>query len=299
MTVITAQAISSLAFELLSRTLVLPRTVARPPGGEFTGPNGATLTVRVRQTRTAQEQESPGAPIDYVGIDEKSVDVTLGHLYDATRITDEDLSLAIQDFGAQVTAPQVQAIALGAEDKLAATMNDLAIDLAVNVSDATDVEGAVLAAREQLTRDGCPAGGRWLAVSPEFATPLLSLDKFSRVDASGSTSALRDAVLGKVYGLNVVESAALDPGTAIAYHETGFVVANRPPALPQGASNAATENRDGIALRVLFDFDPGVLSDVTVVSTFAGAAVVYEDGDGIEGETERPRSIKLGEPTSS
>lgn len=299
MSVLTASSISSLALELLTRSLVLPRTVARPPGSEFSGPNGATITVRVRQAREAKIQSSPGAPISYEGIDEKAVHVTLSHLYDATRLTDEDLTLNLESFGAQVLAPQVDSVARAAEDELAAVMNNLDTDMPVDPSDAEAVETAILEAREQLTRAGCPAGGRWLAVSPEFATPILSLDKFSRVDASGSPSALRDAVIGRVYGLTCVESAALDPGTALAYHESGFAFANRAPAIPSGAADAAIANRDGIALRALRDFDPGILSDVSVISTFAGAAVVWDDGDGLDGLAQRPRVIKLGTSTTS
>lgn len=48
MPILTASSISSIALELLTRSLVLPRTVVRPPGAEFSGPNGATISVRVR-----------------------------------------------------------------------------------------------------------------------------------------------------------------------------------------------------------------------------------------------------------
>lgn len=276
MAVLTAQSISSLALELLRRSLVLPRTVARVPGGEFSGPNGATITVRVRQSRQSRVQETPGAPISYDAINEVSVPVTVRHLYDATRLSDTDVSLGIADFGRQVTAPQVASVALGAETELAAAMN--ALDSTIEVTSSSDVADAVLAAREFLTAEQCPAGGRWLAVSPEFATLLLKVDKFTRVDQSGSPSALRDAVLGRLYGLIVVESAALNPGTALAYHESGIVWASRAPAIPRGSTNAATMNEDGIALRQVFAYDVGVLSDVSAIDTFAGASVVYEDG---------------------
>lgn len=287
MSVLTAKQISSLALELLVRTLVLPRTVARPPGAEFSGPNGATISVRVRQGRTANTQSTPGAPISYEDVDEVSVDVTLSHLYDATRLTDEDLTLGIENFGSQVLEPQIASVSVGAEELLAAVMNTVTPTISGGDVDAEDM---VLEARETLTRNEVPLGNRWLAVSPEFSTPLLRLDKFTRVDASGAPSALRDAVLGKVYGLMVVESPALDAGTALAYHETGFCFANRAPAIPAGAADAAIDSRDGIAVRTLRDFDASILSDVSVISTFAGAAIVHEDGDAA---TDLKRVIKM------
>lgn len=289
MALITAQGISAVALELLSRSLVLPKTCATVAGGEFHGPGGATITVRVRQARTAREQATPGAPIDFDQVNETAVDVTLRHLYDATRITDEDLSLAVVDFAAQVTAPQVAAVAIGAEDQVAAVMNAITPDLALNI-DGTDVEDMLLAAREMLGEAEAPAGNRWLACSPSVSTMLLKLDKFSRVDASGSPSALRDALVGRIYGFNVVESAALVAGSALAYHSSGLLFASRAPAMPSGASNAATLSQDGIGIRQVFDYDVATLSDVSAVSTFAGASLVLEDGTG---GSDRRRVVKL------
>ena len=76
-------------------------------------------------------------------------------------------------------------------------------------------------------------------------------------------------------------------------HDVGAhrLLANRPPALPQGAASAAIANVGGIALRQLFDFDSGVLADRSVVSTFAGCSLVLEDGTG---GTDRKRVVKIG-----
>ena len=97
------------------------------------------------------------------------------------------------------------------------------------------------------------------------------------VDRADQPSALRDAVIGRLYGFTVVESAALDAGTALAYDSSAFVWANRAPATPMGAPSAAVIVSQGVALRQLFAFDPGILSDASIVSTFAGCSVVEED----------------------
>ncbi|MCZ7525757.1 MAG: hypothetical protein M5U14_04820 [Acidimicrobiia bacterium] len=83
MAVLTAQSISSLALELLRRSLVLPAPSPVSPVASSAGPNGATITVRVRQSRQSRVQETPGAPISYDAINEVSVPVTVRHLYDA------------------------------------------------------------------------------------------------------------------------------------------------------------------------------------------------------------------------
>jgi hypothetical protein len=268
--VLTAQRISSLMVELLTRTLVLPRTVAMIPGTEFTGSNGDTITVRVRQPRVSKIQANPGDPITFDAPDEVAVDVTVEHIYDGVRVTDEMLTLELEDLGAQILQPMAQSVAIGAENQLAGVINDIPADI-LNV-DSTTVEDDVLAARTTLGRNEVPLGGRWLACSPEFAEVLLSLDTLTPVDASGSPSALRDAMIGRYRGFGVVESAGLEDGTALAYHSSAIAWGNRAPAIPRGAGDAAVSNEQGIAIRTVFDFDPTILSDVIAISTFAGPA---------------------------
>lgn len=275
MAFLTAKRISRTGVALLTRTLVLPMTVTRVPGDEFAGSNGDTVTVRVPVPQSARTQESPGNTITYDDITEVPVDVTLAHLYHATKVTDESLSLEVEQFGEQVTLVQVSAVATGGEDELAGAMNALAND--VTSVTASNIEDSILTARETLGNNDVPVGNRWLAVSPEIATFMLKLDKFSRVDASGDDSALRQAILGRIYGLMVVESNALTAGTAVAYHQSGFAFATRTPVAPRGAADSATATQAGIGLRQIFQYDPNVLSDASVISTFAGASLVDAD----------------------
>lgn len=287
MATLTAQRISALAIELLARQVVLPGTVARVPGTEFTGDNGDTITVRVRQPRDAKTQATPGATITFDPLDEVPVELTVAHLYDAVKVSDEQLTLDIADFAAQVLEPMTSAVAIGAENQVAAAMNDLAAT--VTGVDETNVEAHILAARTTLGRAEVPMGNRWLACSPEFAELVLGLDNLSDASAAGDPSALRDAVIGRYRGFNVVESAALDEGTALAYHSSAFVWGNRAPAIPNGANDAAVGNAQGIALRTIADFDASVLSDVVAISTFAGCSAVHED----KLMTKYPRVVKF------
>src|SRR5690606_28879520 len=133
-----------------------------------------------------------------------------------------------------------------------------------------------------------PASDRWFAVSPDIATRVLSVPDFVRVDASGSDSALRQAVIGRLYGFTFVESNALDAGTACAYHSSGVAFANRIPATPRGVVDSATSTVQGVGLRQISQYQADKLSDASVVSTFAGAGIVYEDNE----LTKHPRIIK-------
>jgi hypothetical protein len=281
-----------MAVALLTRQLVLPATVSMIDGGDFTGGNGDTVTIRVPQPATAREQANAGDTITWDDLSEVPVTVRLKHLYHATRITDQALTMQLVDFARQITLPQVSAVATAAEDQVAAAINAKAADIVV-AGDGSDVDVAVLEARTTLTRNKVPFSERFLAVSPEFGEFILAQDTFSRVDASGSPSALRDAVIGRYRGFTVVESAGLDAGEAAAYHRSGVAWGNLRPATPQGAASTASHSEGGVTLRQIFQYNPLILSDQSVVSTFAGAALVPENGTGTNG-TDFRRIVKLG-----
>lgn len=281
MALVTAQGIAKVAIPMLTRALVLPRTVTRVAYGEFTGGNGDTITVRVPQPATAREQVTPGAAIVYDDMNEEPVEVTFRHLYHATHITDEQASFEIIDFAAQITRPQVDAVARGAEDQLVDVMNalptDATIDFAASATEADTLAG-ILAGRSLLGQNNAPAGDRWCAVSSTIAGRILSISTLLRVNESGSEEALRRANIGTLFGLNFIEVPALNDDTMIMYHSSAFVWANGAPPNPKGATESYAVNEQGISLRQIFQYDPDHLQDASVVSTFAGAAAVYEDG---------------------
>ncbi len=109
------------------------------------------------------------------------------------------------------------------------------------------------------------------------AATLLTLDKLTRVDASGTDTALREATIARAWGFTIVESPAIEAESMLAYHRSAFAGAFVSPAAPRGAASAIEVSEGGIAARVVFDFDPGTLSDVCAVSVFAGAKLIDED----------------------
>ncbi len=276
--VITAKGISSLAIPLLARRLVLPMTVARVPGGEFSGDNGDTITIRVPQPGAASVQNTPSAEISYDDVNEVGVDVSLSHIYHAKRVSDEELTLDIVDFASQITAVQVDAVARGAENTLATEINNVAADTTnVDGSSAQAVRDAILQAAEALSDNDVPEDDRYFAIGTGVRTAILNIPEFVRVDASGDDASLRQAIVGQLFGFTFVVSPALDKFGATAYHRTGFAMANRAPVAPRGANDSASVSEGGLALRQIFQYVPDRLSDASVVSTFAGSKLVDAD----------------------
>lgn len=275
MALVTAKQVSEVAIPLLRRALVLPMTVARVAGTEFSGDNGDTVVVRVPQPGDARKQSTRGADITFDDINETAVDLKVFHLYHAKLISDEERTLDIINFASQITAIQVAAVAEGAEDELAGEFDAVTADeTGVDGSDAAVLKAAILEARQSLSDGNVPASDRYMAVGTSVASKILSIPDFTRVDSTGDDDALRNAVIGRLFGFTFVESNAIDTNSAVAYHRTGFVMANRAPLAPTGAADAATVSDSGLAMRQVFQYQPDKLSDASVLSTFAGAKLV-------------------------
>lgn len=277
MAFLNSSQIASLAIPLLHRSVVLPRTVERVAGNEFGGSSGDTITVRVRANRTANVQSTPGDTITLDTIAETGVSLKVNHIYSAAALTDEDLTLNLEDFGAQVLQPAVQAVARKSEQYIADAINGLTADDTVTGSaTGADYATVIKDAGQALDEADVEAGNRWCAVSPAAARALLDYDAIEDASALGTASAVQDAMIGRYAGFTIVKSNALTAGSLCAYHRSAFVMGNRAPVRVAGV-DSATASQDGFSLRVVRDFDASKLSEICAVSTFSGAALVDAD----------------------
>ena len=304
MAVLTAKGIAGLSIPLLNRLLVLPRTASLVSGDEYMGPNGGTVTVRVPQPSTSRTQASPGAALTADAMNEIPVDVSLSHEYHLTNITDQDMTYNLENFAEQITLPQVRAVAAGAEQKMYDVMNSLAVeavttyefDTSAPASGSEDLETrrVLLLARKYLSDAKCPAEDRWLACGSSVYNRMLKFLTPTAVSVDPTSDALRNAIVGRVYGFNVIEAPGLDTAEAVAYHKSAFAFAFRAPMNPKGAAESYVVTDQGISLRQVFQYNPGTASDQSLISTFCGAAAIYEDGTGTDG-TVNSRFVKLQE----
>lgn len=71
----------------------------------------------------------------------------------------------------------------------------------------TDAYSKVLVPlRTKLNRSNVPKEGRYVVASPEFIGSMLNDDRFVKVDASGSSEGLRNGMVGRAAGFDVLES---------------------------------------------------------------------------------------------
>jgi len=220
--------------------------------------------------------------------------VTLEHQpYMKRAVSSADKVLKVEDYYAEVIAPDVGAVAEYVDAQIAA---NLAATTATEVT-GTTAKQALSAAGEFLTTKKIPASERVLACSPTFISAILG-ETWIQADTFGDGgSALKTAVIGRAFGFWIVESThiadvdfdtgGVDP-TAYAFHKSGVVMATRSLDAPRGGAKGASVSGYGLSARSVEDWDNTALSDVHTLDSLAGFARVLDqdvdapDGDGFD-----------------
>jgi N4-gp56 family major capsid protein len=97
----------------------------------------------------------------------------------------------------------------------------------VQITDAN-----LLAAKLKLDNADVPRTNRYLVVSPSAESDMLAIDKFVRADAIGSGDAIKNGMIGKLYGMEiysstniVVEDDTTDVVHNLMFHKDAFGLA--------------------------------------------------------------------------
>lgn len=280
-TFIKATQVVRAALGVLERELVLPRLVWRDAGGDFTGAAGDTVSIKVPAYMAARTRAlRGGTPITVDDLHETKVDLTLDtDVYKALGVSDEEMTLDIVSFGEQVLTPAMGAVARGIEDNVASTITGATYVNTLEV-DNTDPTDTIVDARAALTKANVPMNGRTLLIGADLEAKILKSPAFTASVGGDAiaNSALRDAMIGRIYGFNVVTSNAIDPDTGYAFHETAFALGMRAPMVPDGASWGTSQSFAGMAMRLLRDYDFLNVRDRVLADVFIGSDVVTDTG---------------------
>lgn len=308
--------IAATALGLLERELVLPKLVWRMGLSDFKGAYNDTVTVRVPAYTTAREQDwrTRATPITIDELTESSISVQLNkHPYSAVAVTDEELTLDIVNFSQQVLVPQVRAVAEKLESYVYAAMTGADLHWATIApgagdspggggttaeydNDAKDILVAINEANRRLNVKNVPRSERFIVLGADIEAILLNGSQLLDASAAGTDDALRNATVGRLYGMPVVSSNSIPTSEAWVFHRTAFILANVAPVVPDGVVMGSAQNFDGLAMRWIRDYDPNYLRDRSVVSSFAGYASVDDDpsrSDTVGDQAENVRAVKI------
>ncbi|QQV92711.1 major capsid protein [Mycobacterium phage OhShagHennessy] len=285
--------VAEIGVKQLQREIVLPSLVWTNPLTNFGGSKNDTITVRVPAITTANSRDlrDSDRSVTTSELVEHSFGVTLDkHIYAALKFTDEQRTLDIRDYTAQVLVPQVSAVAYKLEDYIAQLIENAPYEETILI-DPEDTVPAFITADQRLGEAFVPNDQRVLVVGSAVAAALAKDKQFRHADWSGdqANSALREAHVGRLAGMNVIKSLAIAPDKAYVWHKTAFILAYRTPVVPEGAKAGASFSANGVALRWLADYDYSNLGDRTLLDVFTGRKVVTE----VDGSFVRAQELQL------
>lgn len=213
---LTAELIAREALYVLENTRVFTNIVNSNYSGEFAGV-GETVNVRIPTSFVGKEFVGQ---VSRQAVKEKFVPVKLDKIADVSfEVSSKDLTLEVPQFSEQLLAPAVRAL----NNKIDADIANTAFELTTkNVSGTTKIDDIAKVAN-YLENKKAPQEGRYLVLSPDHRYTYTLTDNLSKVAYAGTSEALRDALLGRIYTLNTLMSNNLPyslaetAGTATSY----------------------------------------------------------------------------------
>lgn len=289
---------ASAAIGLLERELAVANLVWRWSAMDFAGALDDTINVKVPGRFKAKDRDlratGEDRRIKMDHLQEQTLGVKLTKFpYHATSITDEQLTLDIDNFAVQILAPQVRALQEYIEDMVVAEIIGAKyVDGGLNDEDVYDakfrnVKGTLKMEdfygpgkmgahalfnrlHTQFSLRRIPVNDRVVIAGAEVAEEIRNAPNLVKVNEAGDSSALRDATIGRLSGFTIVESNQVPTNEMYAFHKTAFTLATAAPIVPQGATYGATQATPQTALRWMRDYDAMYAEDRSIVDCFAG-----------------------------
>jgi hypothetical protein len=221
----------------------------------------------------------------------------------ASALSMEQVAFDLKQFGGQILAPLTRGMAEYFDDTIAAWIKANITRSALTAGQKTAIGGdvevsipvydgsrenmmeralrlrtAFVDARLHLNRANVPSSERYVIAGPEVEAILLKDPEFVAVDYSGDTNALRRAIIGSYYGFDVVVHNSFDLEMYF-FHKSAFLLATACPAIPMGAVTGSTQSINGIATRMLVDYDYDKKADTIGLDTMYGFTTIKEDPD--------------------
>ncbi|MFJ2506321.1 hypothetical protein [Microbacterium sp. NPDC087592] len=281
-----AEKIAGVALGILQRTIVLPNLFSNRYGiADFKGAKGDVVNVKRPAILVAQDAGFRDRnPIVYQDLVQSRIQVKLSRYpIVPVQLSDEELTLDIENYSQDVTVPQVRALVEDFENTIADTLGGATFVHEVNYAPGADPRKIAIQARKLLNSSNVPANGRYWIVGSEVSAEIASFDKLLDVDTAGLPEAVREGVVGRLAGFTIVESNALDGDESYFVHNSALALAYVAPAAPKGATSSAIAIEGGLSVRQLFDYDSDTLHDRSILGVFTGGSVVTDPQIGDDG----------------
>ncbi len=284
-TFLTPSVIARAALATLYENTLMASLVYRDYEADFAGRVGDTITIRKPPTFVAQEYVRADG-ITVQDATEAGITMTLNHFADVSfAVTSEEMTLEIADFSDYLLAPAMEAIAQKIDRDLLTLRDDITNEVGTVSGELWGNPRSLIAAGRVLNQNKVPMSQRYAVVGPVTAAEWLKDDLMNRADARGDTEGRREAAIGsRLFGVDPFMTNHITvptPGTGISttevgvvFHKTAFALVTRPLALPRGAQQAAYVSYGGFGLRVVYDYDLDLKSDILSIDCLYGVKTI-------------------------
>ena len=246
-TILTPSVIAREALMLLESNLVFGNLVFRGHQDDFVGAKVGD-TVQVRGPATFAADEYDGATLTIQDATETGVNVTLEKHFDVSfKVSDREMTLAIEDFSQQLLGPAMLAIA-EAVDAYVATKFAEVYNVVGTAGDPPDSLADVTAVDQKLNESRVPLAGRAYVMNPQAKADLFQIPSFAEADKRGDDgTALREASLGRFMGMDHFMNQNVQSHTAGSL--TGTIVASGAHGVGVTSVTLATDGGEAIDLK--------------------------------------------------
>lgn len=263
--------IAAVAAAALESNLVVPATFRREGIEQFKGAKGDAINVKVEGVlpfRTYGWRNNRSTAIQFDTYKERTVQVTFGDdIYSAVALTDEQSNMDFSGWELLVSK-QTEAIGRGLEYKACDFLEDAPYEVQVQLDEA-DLRGSLVALRSVMNKLKV-VGPRTILCETDLEAALLNDDKLnlaSNVGEAEAVSALREATIGRRYGFDFVVADELS-GMSVAMVPSAFIFATGAPSVPQSVAWGATGSVNGVAVRLIRDYDADHTTDRSLVNAY-------------------------------
>lgn len=267
-TLLTPDIIAEASLPVLYEKVELPQLSFQDYSDEFVNV-GDSIKVRTPAELTAAEWDGDSSG-DYQDITESSITVNMNSIIEVpVKVTAKEMTLDIYSFQEQVIEPAMEALSQKMNSLGYAELLKYAYQTVGAAGSTPDALSDLSGVNKTLNVALAPRNDRYLSMDYSAEEKFLQLDSLVEVDKSGANQALRDGIIGRVYGLNLISTGSVPTVAA----DSGF-----------GASATATATAGATSLTIasgtatgtvkagqLITVDGGIVHSVTADATLDGS----------------------------
>ena len=267
-TFLTTQEIARQALPRLIENLVMPNLMHRDFSNDFVLGKGDTIRVRKPAVLTAKKFETN---IDPQGVTENSEEVKLDQLADVSvEFSVLEMATNVDDLNRLFVEPAAVALA----EKI--NTDGLALLKNITASASADPKSldAFAQAAKVLNKAKVPVAPRHGIWSPDAEADFRTVPAIVNAEKSGTTEALRNGSIGRIFGIDNYMAQGVDAGMLGAvFHPFAFAFVTRPLIAPKGVECYVT-NYNGISLRVTRGYDMNTKKEICSMDVLYGYKVL-------------------------